>query len=128
MTISGYGEVMREQDPDWHLVAKKIMYNFRAFNAEICDVPSDAENVCNTPVEETEGSENEKVLQRSFSSAPDWEKAAALDFNFAEFNFNCSTQSSPRTGYGHDSDFEPESESPNILDMKDELLKPNKDG
>ena len=43
-TISGYSEVMRESNPDWQVVAKKIMYDIRVFNAEICDLNSDDEN------------------------------------------------------------------------------------
>ena len=38
-TISGHAEIMREEKSDWHLVAKSMMYDFRLFNAEICDLP-----------------------------------------------------------------------------------------
>ena len=43
-TICAYGEIMRESDADWHLVAKRMMYDFRVFNAEICDISSDLED------------------------------------------------------------------------------------
>ena len=34
---------MRDESSDFHLVVKRMMYDFRLFNAEICDVDSDGE-------------------------------------------------------------------------------------
>ena len=36
--ISGYAEVMRESEPDWHLVAKRMMYDIQLFSAEVCEI------------------------------------------------------------------------------------------
>ena len=46
-TISGYAEVMRDPSVtmDWEIVARKMMYDFRVFNAEICDVPDTEESL-----------------------------------------------------------------------------------
>ena len=52
-TIAGYGKVMQVKNPDWHLVAKRMMYEFWVFNAEICDIPSDSEKVQVKAAEET---------------------------------------------------------------------------
>ena len=35
---------MRERNVDWEIVARKMMYDFRVFNAEICDVPDTEES------------------------------------------------------------------------------------
>ena len=43
-TISGYEEVMKERNPDWHVVAKKMMSDVRLFNAKFCDLESDNKN------------------------------------------------------------------------------------
>ena len=41
-TIAGYSEVMNESSPDWHLVAKRMMYDIKVFiDTEICHLSSD---------------------------------------------------------------------------------------
>ena len=57
-TISGSGEIMHEPDADWHMVAKKIMYDFRAFNSEIFDLPSDSEDMNKENIEPSQGKSN----------------------------------------------------------------------
>ena len=59
---------MREPDADWHMVAKRMMYDFRVFNSEICDLPSDNKNVYKNAAEETTDSDKKNASQTSFSA------------------------------------------------------------
>ena len=108
-TISGYSEVMKESNPDWHLVAKRMMYDFRVFNAEICDIPSDSELKNDDSDSENEPSDNETVSQKS-SDSLEWDKVSKLDFNINEFEFDLIEESPPKKGYERDSDYDPEEE------------------
>ena len=47
-TISGYGKVMKERNPDWCVVAKTMMSDLRLFNAEICELDGDNKNQSHT--------------------------------------------------------------------------------
>ena len=66
-TISGYAEIMQEPSPDWHLVAKCMMYDIQVFNAEVCDLPSDVEDVKAESIDLDK--ENEPL---HFFSLPQW--------------------------------------------------------
>ena len=44
-TFSGYSSIMQEPDADWYLIAKQMVLDFRVFNAEVCNLPSDDEDV-----------------------------------------------------------------------------------
>ena len=76
---------MRDESADLHLV----MYDFWGFNAEICDVPSNTEDVCKHLPEETLDFDKENASQCSYS-AENWEESASLNFNLNEFESKSS--------------------------------------
>ena len=79
-SLSGCSKVMQEKNPDWHLVAKCMMYDFSLFNSEICDSPSDSEKINFKATKETNESDMENESKVSYS-VPYWEETASRDFN-----------------------------------------------
>ena len=125
-TIAGYSEVMNESSPDWHLVAKRMMYDIKVFNTEIYQIPSDNEQAeeVKTPSECSAKESRPSSPNESFDG--DWVKLGSFDFDVNEFESEMTNHSPIKKGYDHDSDYEYEVESPNALDMKEEQLKPKK--
>ena len=124
-TISGYTEVMREEQPDWHLVAKRMMCDFRLFNAEICDIPSDAEH----QKQPSSHKKSEPVQTSDDSSVffdAEWEKASDFDINV--FEQEEANLSSIKRGYERDSDYEPENKQISTQEMKEEQVRPKQLG
>ena len=107
---------MSEQNPYCHLVAKKMMYDFRLFNAEICDLDSDSENQPPLPnVQKAIDVKDNDFSSASFQGVA-WENVSQLDFDFTEFEMGIQNDSPDKTGYDRDSDYEPESEHLYILE------------
>ena len=66
-TIAGYAEVMRGPSVtmDWEIVARKMMYDFRVFNAEICDLPDKEDSLESTAVENIDVERSVNELHQS---------------------------------------------------------------
>ena len=92
-TICCYAEVMREPSVtmDWEIVARKMMYDFRVFNAEICDLP------------DTESTATEKVDAELSVDA--LTRSPSVSYSTSE------PITSVKRGRETDADFEPEEQS-----------------
>ena len=113
---------MCEQNPDWYMVAKRVIQNFCVFNAEICDEPSDCESNKMRRREEKSESDVETPQHVSFCFG-DHEDQFVCDFNVEEFESEHVEEHSPVSrGYEYDLDYK--SKSPNTQDFKDEYMKP----
>ena len=71
-TISGYSEVTKESNPDWHMVAKKMMYDFHVFNAKICDLDSDGEKESSQSNAQKKSTVKDNYSSSVYSQDPDW--------------------------------------------------------
>ena len=129
-TISGYGKIMREPDADWHMVAKRMMYDFRVFNSEDVNKeniePSQGKSNVSSPM----GKRNvSSPVGKSNVSSPLWELRSdfnASDFNVDDFNPDEFFESSPiKTGYEHNPDYNPEGEVESVNEEEVLKLKPN---
>ena len=90
-TIASYAEVIRSpsETMDWEIVARKMMYDFRVFNAEICDLPDTEAGM------EVTAAEPVDVLTRSPADS-----------------HSTSEPSTPvKRGYERDADFQPGEQS-----------------
>ena len=113
---------MCEQNPDWYMVAKRVIQNFCVFNAEICDEPSDCESNKMRRREEKSESDVETPQHVSFCFG-DHEDQFVCDFNVEEFESEHVEEHSPVSrSYEYDLDYK--SKSPNTQDFKDEYMKP----
>ena len=114
-TIAGYSEVMKEPNPDWEIVAKRMMFDFRAFNTEISVTPS-------TPDEPERTSKVNQSSSEEESLHIDWEKLGS-DFDINEFEAESLKNSPIKTGYEYDSDYNPESEDVESTTQEEEDFK-----
>ena len=96
-TIAGYAETMREPSVtmDWEIVARKMMYDFRVFNAEICDLPDKEDGMESAAAESIDVEQSVDVLPGSPSSSESTSKHATP----------------VKRGYERDADFQPEEKS-----------------
>ena len=113
-----------------------MMYDFRLFNSEICDIPSDSEDSNKENMEPPQKKRNvsspmvksnvSSPMVKSNVSSPLWELSSdfnASDFNVDDFNPDELFGSSPiKTGYEHDSDYNPEGEIEST--HEEEAIKP----
>ena len=82
---------MQEPNADFHLVAKRMMYDFRVFNAEICDLPSDAE--------ENKNPSRSPSPSRSHSPSPKWCDSKCSDFDADDLDIDSFLDSPVKKGY-----------------------------
>ena len=96
---------MKEPNPDWEIVAKRMMFDFRVFNTEICDADESEERKKSAEC----SSKGNQTSSESESLNIDWEKLES-DFDINEFETECVKNSQVKKGSEHDSDYNPEDE------------------
>ena len=116
---------MKETNPDWCIVAKKLMYDIRTINSEIFTLESDTEKQqpistveytsamkMNTPsVASFQDTDCNDMKEHSFDFPDDWENVSSqLNFDMNDFELELQKNSSVKTGYEQESEYTSQTE------------------
>ena len=114
-TISSYGSTMNEPNPNWHMMAKRMMYDMVVFHSELVELESS--NEVGSSVQPVN---NEQDDQSSASFDVNWCTNSEVNFDFDVFEAGLESNEPVKSVYEKDESYLPQNTKRNSTEMKEE--------
>ena len=113
-TITSYGVVMNEPNPNWHMITKHLMYDMVVFNSELIDLESSNEGVSSIqPVN------NKQEDQSSVPFDVNWYTNSEENFDFGVFEEGLENDEPVKSMYEEDELYLSPNTKRNCTEMKE---------